>query len=210
MAVFHILQGFSQFVPRSHGGYVHRLPHPLIHVPGVYCVMINESGKIYIGSTINLLGRMSGHISKLRHNQHPQSKLQAAYNEDPEIQVWYCVTESINDAVNLEQYLVDCFKDTTCLCNIGVVDVTKPQLGVPVTIEHRQKISDALSGKKRSLEARQQHSKARFAFELTDRGREIRQMQSKTITVNGVNYPSITEASRRLGIRRGTLVSKYL
>lgn|SRR5258708_2557122 len=48
---------------------------------GIYKIICTPTGKIYIGSAINLRNRWNEHLKGLRHNAHGNSKLQRAWNK---------------------------------------------------------------------------------------------------------------------------------
>lgn len=47
----------------------------------VYAIRHNPTGKIYVGSTTDLISRIAVHMSKLRNNQHPCVAMQRDFNE---------------------------------------------------------------------------------------------------------------------------------
>jgi group I intron endonuclease len=49
---------------------------------GVYQILCKPTGKIYVGSAVNLRGRWLNHRSSLRCGKHPNIVLQRAWNKD--------------------------------------------------------------------------------------------------------------------------------
>lgn len=47
----------------------------------VYALMFNPTGKLYIGSSVDVRKRYKQHISKLRNGQHESKELQSDYGE---------------------------------------------------------------------------------------------------------------------------------
>ena len=48
---------------------------------GVYCILNNRTGLMYIGASKNVEGRLYNHFNLLRNNKHHSFRLQAAYNQ---------------------------------------------------------------------------------------------------------------------------------
>lgn len=55
-------------------------PPRLPTTPGVYAIVNKVTGMVYIGSSINIQQRFSGHASALRRNVHGNPRLQNSYN----------------------------------------------------------------------------------------------------------------------------------
>jgi predicted GIY-YIG superfamily endonuclease len=198
MATFHILNDLKAFKT----GKKSFDNNPLVGTPGVYCVTVNETGKVYVGSTATLPKRASSHASNLKRDCHGNSNLQAAYNENPEIEIVFKRTASFDEAIALEQQLVNEFKDTGYLCNVGTADVTNPLKGIPHTEEWKRRNSEILTGSRRSEATKARITAGQKAFYQTDRGLESLKTNSKEVTVAGVTYPSISAAVRETGISR--------
>lgn len=137
------LEGFVPYVQGTRGSGVR---HEFISQPGCYAVIIKVSGKIYVGSTSNLVARINTNISSLKYNQHGNRELQEAYNADPNIEVLVCPTNTVEEAQRLEQATVDKFLPTGNLTNRGVIDVTRPALGLPMSDENKQRLREAHLG----------------------------------------------------------------
>lgn len=50
-------------------------------ISGIYCIECDVNGKQYIGQSKDILRRFQSHRSKLKNNNHPNAKLQNAYNK---------------------------------------------------------------------------------------------------------------------------------
>ena len=78
---------------------------------GVYQIRNRVNGKVYIGSSINLKGRLKDHLGYLKRNKHDNPKLQHSFNKYGidnfvfEI-IEFCERE---DRFNVEQYWIDYF-----------------------------------------------------------------------------------------------------
>ena len=64
-------------------------------VAGIYAIVNRETGDRYVGSTGDLLEREQGHLSRLRHNRHPNPHLQAAWNKYGETAFEFVVLEEV-------------------------------------------------------------------------------------------------------------------
>lgn len=79
-------------------------------VSGIYQIRCIPSGKIYVGSAVNLQERWRHHKSALRHNRHVNAYLQAAWEKHGENNFEFVVLEIVNDKSNLfakEQEWID-------------------------------------------------------------------------------------------------------
>lgn len=80
---------------------------------GVYQILCVPTGKIYIGSAVNLRQRWSHHWSKLRRGEHHNVHLQNAWNIYDEADFEFSVLEIVIEAelLSIEQKWID---DTLC------------------------------------------------------------------------------------------------
>lgn len=204
MSIFHILDGFKPYVFTRPW---QRIPNPLTNIPGVYCITVIESGMVYIGSTAALAGRMSQNLTTLQQGRHCNSNMQSAYSADNELEFMVRPTATIKEAQLLEQHLVDEFKDSGYLCNRSVIDVTRPSYGIKVThtIDHQRKMTAGIRKYWENDSSRQQRSRSLKAFYETEQSLKSLETRSRPITIDGVTYPSISEASRILQKSRLTL-----
>jgi predicted GIY-YIG superfamily endonuclease len=187
MNVTHLLNGFKPYISGQQGVKDTNL---LTGKPGAYCITHVETGKVYIGSTGNLATRVSGNLGALKRNKHKNNNLQKVFNDDSTVEVLVKPTATLTDAVALEQQLVNEFKDTKYLCNIGITDVARPQLGV--------------EGQTRTTKHKEQISEKNRLYAKTPEGRqhilERTEKRSRKVIIDGITYPSQNEAARVLGI----------
>lgn len=73
------------------------------HASGIYQILCVPTGKIYIGSPIDLCVRWREHSKKLRGNRHPNIYLQRAWNKHGEASFRFAVVE----LVMFPEYLVE-------------------------------------------------------------------------------------------------------
>ena len=59
---------------------IYKLRKYIINKPGIYCIKNNKSGKIYVGSSINLYYRIKDHKVRLLENKHSNDHLQKSFN----------------------------------------------------------------------------------------------------------------------------------
>ena len=64
----------------------------------VYFITDKETGKSYVGSTSNIQDRIKYHRNRLNKNIHNNKELQAAYNNNPGLEVIYAVVETKEEA----------------------------------------------------------------------------------------------------------------
>jgi len=121
-------------------------------VSGVYAITNLETGKVYIGSTINFNYRWGRHRDDLRHNHHHNIHLQRSWNKYGEEIFEFSVLEyldDINELAKVEQFWMDIYREEgRDLYNIGKY-VDCPWRGRKFSDEHRQKLSMAKMGIKR-------------------------------------------------------------
>lgn len=185
--------------------------------PAAYEITHVASGKMYVGSALDFFGRMRVHKSSLRLNRHSNADLQAAFNIDPEIEFSVTFYDTREEAYDHEQALLDEHHSKGELFNVAVnarstnkdnevikaylrelktgtthTEETKAKMSAarkgvakpPRTQEHIDKLAAARTGCKHSEEA---IAKLRASAPT-----------SKPVSIDGVIYPSISEASRSL------------
>lgn len=137
---------------------------------GIYKIMNKISGKLYIGSAINIKERWKKHKNELRKNIHYNSYFQNAWNDYKEENFQFEIIEEVLD-VNLllerEQYWLDetkCYErdkgynilklaGNSCgykhteesLIKIGLSSLGRRK-GIKFSNEHKKKISESLCG----------------------------------------------------------------
>jgi group I intron endonuclease len=129
-------------------------------VGGVYQIRNCTNGKLYIGSTNDLVRRERKHFSELRNNKHGNQHLQNAWNKYGESCFTFEVLRYIDDEdrlIRAEQFFID-FWETykpEYGYNIATVAGTSmrgrfgkdhPRYGTRLTDAHKQAISNASKG----------------------------------------------------------------
>lgn len=83
----------------------------LTSTSGIYLILSQVNGWIYVGSAINFKARKCGHFTRLRNNIHPNQKLQNHYNKYPD-DLWFAIIEFCpkEKLIEREQYYIDTLK----------------------------------------------------------------------------------------------------
>ena len=115
---------------------------------GVYLIQNIINGKCYVGSSYNIRKRLFWHSNMLENNNHPNKKLQNSYNKHSKINFIFIPLLNCPKEYNhiLEQWVMD-KSDYNCWYNIAK-DCLKPNRGLKLTQEQKDKISDCNNGKK--------------------------------------------------------------
>lgn len=196
-------------------------------VAGAYVITHTATGKIYVGSSGHLAKRYRYHLNDLAANTSNNRLLQAAYNSDPDLTFFFYVTETKEDALDLEQKLLDSFKGVHELLNVGM-DVRRSMKGVSMPDSAKEKLRIINTGKKippeivakvtatrlaKGFRHREQTkellSKKLTGLKRTPEGlannRLARLKQSKPVSINGVVYTGVKAAARETKINHGTI-----
>lgn len=124
-------------------------------VPGIYIITCTINGKIYIGSSINILKRWSDHRSALRAYRHNNPHLQRAWNKYGESAFTFEVLELVMpwSLLDREQYWLDKLKpyQRKVGYNIGIKAIGG-MVGRKHTPEALTKMSSQQKGKKQKSE----------------------------------------------------------
>ncbi len=130
---------------------------------GIYKITNLINSKIYIGSSVHISNRKSGHFSHLRKNIHPNKHLQAAFNKYGEDNFVFEILETLDDSEFLrlkEDQYIKKFDATNSKigynCKDNVINTY-----IKFTKEHRENLSKSHKGKKQSQEAKDRIRKAR-------------------------------------------------
>jgi len=154
---------------------------------GIYVIVNEINGKVYIGSTKDLKGRWAGHRASLRHDNHENSHLQHSWNKYGEGAFEFGILEYLDDLdelVKAEQFWMDIYREEGKeLYNFGLV-AAAPARGYRHTEEAKQKLREANLGKKLSKETRYKIGKAKMGNQYAlgcKRSKETRQKISESL-----------------------------
>jgi len=110
--------------------------------PAAYVLTHQKTGKAYVGSTHNLYTRINQHKNRLKDGTHRNPNLQKAYDDDPRFDLGFIKAESKEEALDIEQHLLDSGHSQGRLFNVAT-DARRTGLGVPVPEEAKKKLSEA-------------------------------------------------------------------
>lgn len=114
-------------------------------VAGVYRIKNVVNGKIYIGSSVDLMNRMYCHKSRLRRGIHKNPHLQSAWNKYGEENFEFTVLEIVenkDDVLDVEQLYLDTYHP-----DYNVFKYTEyTRRDDHLTDEHKEKISKSKQG----------------------------------------------------------------
>lgn len=194
----------------------------------VYVIMHKKSGMIYVGSTTNAAARCTGHFNDLKLKVHKNKRLQDLYNDDKDIKILVKEIPKGNEIFE-EQSLVNKLAPTGLLCNYGLIDVSRPGLGLKRSEEVIEKMRVGNTGKKRTLESREKMKLSHLGISLSDElknklssvhkerlktskgkaahARGISKISHKVV-VDGVIYASKSEVSRKFNLHLCTVINR--
>lgn len=145
---------------------------------GIYAIINTVNGKRYIGSACNIAYRWTEHRKLLRKGSHQNSYFQAAWNKYGDAAFVFTILSlcPIQQLISTEQTAIDLYDSANCDCgynlsptagsSLGVKHTTQARanmsaarkglkpwnVGVPMSLEQKQAISDRQRGRKQSPE----------------------------------------------------------
>lgn len=125
-----------------------------ISSPAVYSIVDPNTEQMYIGSTNNLNRRRHEHLKLLKDNNHYNNSLQNNYNNDESQLLFHTPTKTREEAYQLEQKMIDKFKDSHLLLNIAS-DVKSSRKGAVLSDKTKELIKIASTGRKLSDETKE-------------------------------------------------------
>jgi len=202
---------------------------------GVYIYRHLETGKIYIGSTVDAYGRFIQHTSALARGDHINREFQKAYDKSPYFEVSFSKLHPEKTNMDpllmvrhYEQTLIDAYAGDPRLMNVAK-DVFACGSAISPTQETREKISIAMKGRHVSEETKRRRSQSLMGHVVSDETKEkIRQSKlgrvqteehrakskmaamtnARSVIVDGVEYPSVTDAGRAFGIKPNSAIKR--
>lgn len=174
-------------------------------IVGTYLLSNRETGETYIGSGI-LKKREQAHFRDLNAGAHVNCNLQKAFDNNQNFDFIGLEAETIEDARNREQELLDFHQGNPLLLNISK---SAHRCIVEHTEESRRKIGDAHRGKILSQEVRDKLSIARKGSQLSQETREkLRKIQlermsdpiqrAKCVSMGGLGKSPTAEAREKM------------
>lgn len=119
-------------------------------INGIYSITHIASGKLYIGSAINIEKRWSEHKAELRFKYHDNPRLQNAWNKYGEEAFIFQLLEEVIDPINLiarEQFWMDKLQSYDRNKGYNIRKVAESNYGLNHTVETIEKIRQSNVGK---------------------------------------------------------------
>jgi predicted GIY-YIG superfamily endonuclease len=164
--------------------------------PAMYLITDQAETKVYVGSAANVQDRRSNHNGNLARGTHKNKSLQELYNKEAAVdRPLVCkivLTETRDEAYELEQSKIHSLKGTDALCNVSE-NARSPNKGRIASEETRQKQSESRTGLKPSEETKLKMSKS------------IAEVKANPLIADGVEYPSTAVAAKELGVTVRTI-----
>lgn len=123
--------------------------------PGIYQITCLLTGKVYIGSAVNLYQRRHQHWSDLRLNRHRNPILQRAWNKYGEAAFAFAVVELVEDKTTLlqrEQWHLDNRQAYDRSLGFNINRNATSRLGMKTDPEVVRRIADKLRGRHHTAE----------------------------------------------------------
>lgn len=147
---------------------------------GIYGIVNQHRGNIYIGQAYDINKRWIRHKSELNLNKHHCKHLQNSWNKYEYSTFELIVLEKLEDYNQLtlsEQFWMDYFKFIG-MNLYNVLPAKRSHLGIKRSEETKQKISISNSGKKRTAEIKQAISDRQFGSKRNPHSEETKQKMS--------------------------------
>lgn len=128
---------------------------------GIYAITCTISGKIYVGSSVDIPRRWAAHRKALRCGTHHSILLQRAWDKYGELSFKFEILEHIEDRsrlVSTEQKWLDSYNANDPSVGFNICPKAGSSLGTIPSKEARRKISEANKGKSKTQEWRQKIS----------------------------------------------------
>lgn len=159
----------------------------------VYFIVCLENNKVYVGRSQEYEKRFRAHKNMLRRNMHNNMKLQEDWNKYGEDSFEFRIIHTVNtidDSIKIEQQYID---DKT-LNKYNITDASGG--GDTYTNNPRSPETKKLKSKIFSGKGNPMYGKPKSELTI----RRIKEANSKKISINGVHYNSLSEASEKLDV----------
>lgn len=162
---------------------------------GIYLIRGQDSGRVYVGSAINLHARKVQHFRELARGTHRNKKLSAAWAAEPLVFTILLVCARAN-CVFYEQRAIDAFEAVTKGFNIA--PKAGSQLGLRHTAETRKKLSAIQRGRKLSPEHKKNIGAAMRGWVPSEATRAKMSAAQMGHASNGFKGPHTTETRKKI------------
>lgn len=165
---------------------------------GVYKITNSVTGKIYIGSAINIKFRWQRHLSYLRRGTHENEYLQRAFKKQGEAAFIFDVLEYCKESecIEREQFYIDKYTPTLVEIGYNMCPIAGSARGRVMSPEARAKISKGNMGKPKSAEARHAMSAAKTGKKTYPMSEE----QKHKIRLTRIGKKASDETKQKLSI----------
>lgn len=127
--------------------------------PGIYQILHVDSGRVYVGSAVNIAQRWAAHRSCLQRGSHRNNRLQAAWFRFGPAAFTFSVLELLPDGpyilaelIPFEQIWIDALSAVHPRRGFNACRIAGSNLGMKLSAETRAKMSAAQLGRKPSSE----------------------------------------------------------
>lgn len=132
-----------------------------LSISGIYSITHRASGRVYVGSAVNIQRRWQVHLNDLRRGDHRNSYLQNAFRKYGEAAFDFAVLEEVDDLARLiarEQAHIDQRQAASRKYGYNIAPKAGSQLGFKHSEKTRALFSRVFKGRKHSEEARREKS----------------------------------------------------
>jgi group I intron endonuclease len=134
-------------------------------IGGIYAIVHPESGRLYIGSSVNVRKRLNSHRRKLELEKHDNIILQGIWNKYGKDSLFCCLVEIVSERRTLlerEQYWMDAVNPS-----INILKFADSRKGHKQSAETVEKRVSAFRGKPQSEESKKRKSEAQKGRRFT-------------------------------------------
>ncbi len=152
--------------------------HSIPATSGIYRIVHVVTGRMYIGSAVNLLRRKRRHFTELRNNKHQNAKLQRAFNKYGEDAFLFEIIEFILPPFLLEreQYWLDKLKPFDNKGFNIALNAQASYLGLTHSAATREKVRLIRLGTKRSPESCERSRISHLGYKQSEETKERRRI----------------------------------
>ena len=168
---------------------------------GVYCILNEITGKLYIGSAVNLRERRRQHFGLLRKGSHHSAHLQNSVNHYGLSAFHFYIIElcSQGELIQLEQKYMD---ETDC-CNIrngyNLCPVAGSRLNSKASAETKAKMSKRRRGKNNGFYGKQHSDETKAEISKANTGRQFSDDMRARMSASrkGKSYPAHSQPGKQ-------------
>lgn len=167
----------------------------------IYAIKHIPSGRLYIGSAVNVVKRWREHKTALRAGKHHNNKLQRIWNKHGEDSLAFEIVEEVACAQELvprEQFYIDSFESVKR--GLNICPVAGSTLGRVMSEEQRRMLSVFHTGRKHSAETRAKMSASSAAARR--KGVKLSKELVEKIRLSSLGRVHSEETKRKMSLTR--------